>query len=149
MMTFNIKKNSWHFWLQNFATSYKYTGSCDTDICTYTRRVMWGAFKLLVVSILVAFAAYCVGDFFYWIYSMIVGGTFLSQTLGAFITTVVLSIAVLGLGTIGAVLTVERVKEIHYERTKDAPPKQPSFLKLAYRKFKEKTCFKLTVVHDE
>ena len=147
-MEFNISKNSWHFWLQNFGANEKYWGSYGTDICTYTRRVFWGLVRLTALSLLIAALIYSLGDFFCWIYLLIVG-PYIGPGIGAFMITMLLGVFSLLLVIAGGVKGVETIKNAHREKQRNSPPKDPSFLTLAYRKFKEKTCFRLTVIDNE
>ena len=148
MMTFNINQDSWHFRLQNFGAGEKYWGRYDTDICTYTRRVLWGLFRMTLLVAGIATILYSFSDFLYWIY-MIIVGPYVGPGMGAFFIVMSLGVILVLCAMAGSVKGYEKLRDIQREKRKNAPPREPSFITLAYRKFKDKTCFKLKVIRKE
>lgn len=149
MMTHTIKRDSWHFKLQNFGAADHYYGNKETDICTYTRRVIRGASLFLLVCSLALFGGYCVGDFMYWLYTCLMYGH-IEMTLGAFMTVTVLGMTACGLVAAAMLYTHNKYEEYKYAKmeSRGHVEPEPSFMQLAYRKFKDKTCFKLKVTDE-
>jgi hypothetical protein len=149
MMTHTIKRDSWHFKLQNFGAADQYYGTKETDICTYTRRVIRGASLFLLVCSLALFGGYCVGDFIYWLYTGLMY-EFTKMALGAFMTVIILGMVACGLVAAALLHTHKKYEDYKYAKMKsdDYVEPKPSFMQLAYRKFKDKTCFKLKVTDE-
>lgn len=145
-MKFELKRDSWHFRLANFASEdgnrrvYR-----DSDICSYTRALMLGAFWLVVALWFALLAGIWVGTTIYNLYTFAVYGAALTPPAIVLIGLVL----ILGL-SIACFVVNEKHKERKYERQMEIlrnggsiPEPKPGFLRLAYRKFKDKTCFKL------
>jgi hypothetical protein len=153
MKPFKIERDSWHF---NLATRYGFLNKYDfseeypednPDFCKYVRSVfagfalctaiiamcsiLLGAFVLLpILSIIVYFEyGYLIDPELLWmtaviIPSLIVASIFLNEE---------------------AIENRRKARYQKYLREKTEPP-EPSFSQLLYKKFKEKTCFKIEVV---
>ncbi len=145
-MKFELKRDSWHYRLANFASEdgnrrvYR-----DSDICTYIRALMLGAFWFLVCLWFVALAGIWVGTTVYNLYTFAVYGSALTAP------AIVLCCLIITLALIVVIaVQVERYKERKHQRRMEilrqggeVPEPKPGFIRLAYRKFKDKTCFKL------
>lgn len=124
MKTIELKRKSWHHWLANFGDKRIYE---TTNICEYTRCVLIGTFLFLlsvvVSSLSTGAVLFTIGNIFGWLFlgyefhnvSVIVTSTFTCIVLMFFII-------------------VGRAKLIHQV------DKEPSFVRLAYRSWKEKYC---------
>lgn len=131
MKAFTLGK-SWHYYLANFADKRVYD---ETDICTYTRAIMKGTFWFSLVCVFFLTIAGLVLGTFYNIYDMVFnGGPLQLQTVlvGMFVA---FCTSVFGLHVL---------KEWYDNRpVKERPPREPTFVGLAYNKFKNKTCFRI------
>lgn len=143
MKEFNLKYKSWHLWLANF-------GKCrihpeyGTDICTYTRAFFVGAFWFAVCSFCAALFFGWIGHSLYAIVAYVLG--YLQELPES--TVIFMGVAgVLSLSMI-VVLFYDRYQNYKYEkrardRAQGKTPPPPGFITLTYRKFKDKTCFKI------
>jgi len=145
MESFKMKSKSWHLWLANVFTDKwdKLEAGDTTDICTYTRRVIRGAFwaslATLILGAVAAWIIFAFGNLFGWIlmgYKL----EFATQLFWFIMTCLGIVAAIVA----GKEKIVEKLDEIS-DRLADRPPREPGFLTLAYRKFKDKTCFKLEI----
>lgn len=139
MKPFNLKKNSWHFWLAKKCGGLDYWEGHDVlDICTYSRKVLKGLFVFLFLS-LFAFMfgiAYLVGgyDLFVCLLNPVCSEAPPTSMLFLVINGIIAFIFTLACGAVG----VEKYREYRYTHPVDN--KDPSFLTLWYRKLKDKTC---------
>lgn len=129
MKSYKLKKDSWHYWLASFGDEYR-VYRLD-DICGYIRAVIHGAFLLLlmgiIISILGGTSAFALGNLFSWL--------FLGYELSG--VTVIYSAVITGLiGAAIVIISIEHLKE-------KSDRNNPGFVRLAYRKFKDKTCSKV------
>lgn len=167
MKQFEYSKKSWHFRLAHTygdlrtETHWEYDedGNCigcesyyDGDLCTYIQQIVKGVVKIVVFGALslialapmacaLAYLAACISTGM-WIEldkeadtPIIVG-----LALWAVITAVTL------LGT--SLYAHQRYREKHPKPEKvieQTPAKEPGFAKLAYAKFKDKTCARIMV----
>lgn len=138
MKEFKLNPNSWHFKL---ATLWKTQGykhwliNTGTNICEYTWEVSRGFLKLISAF---AFGAVMVAWFVKSVYDIVMlffGGEF---TPFAFSLTIITFIFLTFFMWEGTRILFRKVKE-KTENT-ETPP---TFFGLAYRKFKDKTCFKI------
>ena len=148
-MIYKLNHESWHFKLANFAcdSMNRRVSRHGTNICEYTRAIMFGTFWFLM-------AVFFSGLFGVWIgYSiydtvtcLIYGGMPVPSTF-IFLGTVMSLLAMTGVYV--AVEKYKEHKEAKIEQSiidgtwKDPHKRNPSFLTLAYRKFKDKTCFRI------
>lgn len=139
-MKHTLRRDSWHYWLAKKWGGLNYWEGHDVlDICTYSRKVAKGLFLFTFWSI-VAFIfgiAYLVGgyDFFACLLNPVCSETPPSSMLFLAINGFVACIFALACCGI----LINKYREYRYEHPVDK--KDPSFLTLWYRKFKEKTCF--------
>jgi hypothetical protein len=125
---------SWHLWLANFGEN-RIRPEWGTDICEYTRAVLAGTFWAVVsFSILFAVGSWALFSIYDIVNMIITGQTIEKITMVFFGGVAVLSLL---LGIIALKIWWER------RPVKEAPAKPPSFPKVVYRKFKDKTCFRI------
>lgn len=143
MKQHTLNKDSWHFRLANFGDRRVWADD-EIDICYYIRKVFGGATAFLA---LVIFAIIFVVIFGYgyitgaiWLYECISTGVWVAPnpvaglTLGA---TVVLGLA------LGWVIMLDHINRVRLNARHDGKITEPSFVSLAYSKFKSKTCFRI------
>jgi hypothetical protein len=125
---------SWHLWLANFGAK-RIWPECGTDICEYTRAVMSGTLWFSIVVFFITLMASWVGFSLYDIAMAIFAGDKITPP------TVIFVMVVIALLMTAAAMAF---KEWYENRpVKDGPPVPPSFPKVVYRKFKDKTCFRI------
>jgi lipid-A-disaccharide synthase-like uncharacterized protein len=145
-----IKHDSWHMWLANIGMdSYCKLKPGETiDICQYIRLVAFGIIKAMfctfVTILFVSWVLFSIGNLIGWL--------FLDYAIDPMAAIVWITFGVLGgAGIISYVIILyaryekKRYWAMFYQEGGIVPEVRPSFISLAYRKFKEKTCFKLEV----
>lgn len=134
MMTFNLKHDSWHFWLANFGERRVYA-SHGTDICSYVRSVLIGTFWFLFVATIgVGLAVVALASFINGIGWLLFGYELEEYARGFFIFFgSLIGMAVLLLGSVFTKETIEN-------KLQEA---KPGFVRLAYRSWKDKFCAKV------
>lgn len=139
MKSFVLDCNSWHFRLANFGNRRIWSDE-ETDICEYTRAVMSGTFLLFGAALGTMLGILWVGASFYNIY------TFFAEDAKIEAWTLILLMFSGGiLLASGIILFREWWKS---RPVKDGPEKEPGFIKLAYRKVKDKTCARIEFKND-
>jgi hypothetical protein len=132
MKAYNLSKESWHFRLANFGARRIYPED-GSDICEYIRAMVGGTF-LLALSIAGAIlGASWVGFSVYNLYEI---------AIGAGVLEIYTALLLFLLGALALFISVAVVVDWFHNRP-DKPEVEPGFAKLAYRKFKNKTCFRL------
>ncbi len=126
MKTFKLSKNSWHYWLASFGDDLRMYSV--HDICSYIRAMLVGSFQLLFVTAVICLIGgailYSIGNAFSWLF------------LGYKLSELTIAISALFAGLIGAAVIISAI-----EASKNTVKKtEPGFVRLAYRRFKEKTC---------
>ena len=147
MQAQKLSSNSWHLWLANFGVPNKWdiieVGD-RLDICSYIRRVAWGLLKVVLLTIALIGILYgvlfSIGNLIGWLFF----GYILAEPVGVF-WGVVLMMALIVLVGVSVKATSDKVKDVLYKNSRERRNKQPGFLVLAYRKFKDKTCFMVEV----
>lgn len=140
-MKHTLNKKSWHFWLATKAGPMSYYQGKQVDICSYIRNVLTGlgSLMLLIISIGGLIGFYLVGayEFIVWALENGMSGSPPDISfLFLFVNIVAAAIA------FGLALLYACGKVYDYKQMKAAEPEQqPSFISLAYRKWKEKNCF--------
>ena len=170
MMTLNFKKNTWHWKLAMQGGLGRFTQfvpddngwylqdekgnivqTYDGDFCQYTRCVLAGAIAVTVMTFLVitlsVLASLFPLGFIYWLYQMISAGAYVAPNPPAVIFMA--GVAVAAVGFLGFKVAEHFSNKALYRelarRNGELPPLQPSFLKEAYLKFKEKTCKRVVI----
>lgn len=144
----DIKKDSWHYRLAYiYGSSQRDRDWFDheaSNICSYTRKVVWGAIKALIFACAIALFFSMIVDSFMYIYFMIVGPFFDVHVLGifplVFVAFATFSVTLIILGNL--------VKAGLYKLSSKNTPKKPSFVIEAYKAFKGKYCSKLNFVDN-
>jgi hypothetical protein len=128
--------------------SERYVERNGTDICTYTRAILNGFIKFLLILGLSMFAALCVADFGAWVVAGLVE-SFVHPDIPAAIAAVAVAFLAILLG--GAFIRVawdelmdyryqqRRKKQLENGMDPEEEP-EPSFIVEAYRSFKDKYC---------
>lgn len=153
MKEYTLKTNSLHYRLAKVYGSMR--SYQVEDLCTYVKHVIYG---LLKIVFLVGFCSGLLivlgmGDFLGWVAAMIATQGFIEpeehtrMALGSIIGLV------FALGVLFVVVLITNIHQARKEAriqkgldglfTQPAEPKDPPFLLLAYRSFKEKTCVKI------
>jgi len=145
-MKFELSANSWHFKLANFGSSEfgRRVSVHGSNICEYIRAMMAGTFWLMVSLTFLGLAALWVGFSIHDLAMCIMNGGLIAPYTLIFLVLVACAVAV---------PVVVYLHERHKERKEQAfneaimkgewKEPEPSFLTLAYRKFKNKTCFRI------
>lgn len=148
MKPYFISENSWHFWVVNFGERRIRASWGDTDICEYTRCFLQGLMCLVAaamgISMVVAFVVASIINGIAWM--------FFGYMLAPWTFTFILILGSLGFVAILyeiAQFNVRRKEALRQKRYElmekgEYTPPPPGFLTLAYRKFKDKTCVRLT-----
>jgi len=155
MMEFELDTKSWHFKLANFGIRRVREWRDDNDLCSYIQAILCGSIWFIIALSIATVVIGLTGNMFYEIISTY--GTDLAFSEYAKFT-ILTYVAVTSIITflfctfivfekIIPALRTAYVKACYgsYEK-RNAPP---SFLTLAYRKFKEKTCFKIKFKYEE
>ena len=135
MQSYTLNKNSWHFYLASDWGQHIYLDE-SMDICTYIRRVIIGAIKLtmasvimsVVVGLLVAMELaflYCACQFLFGDLSSVTNQHIQGLACVGTVANAFLALACL----------------INWYKEKDIKVPTPGFVTLATKKFKSKTCF--------
>ena len=154
-MEFELDTKSWHFWLANFGTRRVREWRDDNDLCSYVRAVFWGTFWFTIAASVSIFVVALTGNMFYELYMFYAYGVAISvfgeiayliyiSIIGIF-SLFVLAWFIVEKAIPAARKTYMKVCYGTYEK-RHGPP---SFLTLTYRKFKEKTCFKIKFKVEE
>lgn len=149
MKAFTLKENSWHFWLVNFGGKRIKASWGETDICEYTRCFLKGLFWFIIASLAIgAISAYVVASLVNLFATM-----FLGYILAPWTISFLMIIGAIGLAwvaiSVSEILSLRR--EEQYRKIRELKdkgewvPPEPGFLKLMYRKFKDKTCVRIKI----
>lgn len=156
MKEVKFSQNSWHWRLANTygnaKTRYDYeteTYKYEGDICSYTRSVMWGVLGALLLTAVLGIVAASIANFGAWVVAGIVVGSWVKlDLLGAII---IVAVCVAAFVALVFYLITEHEKwkrrrwELRHERALLEEDKSEGFIQAAYRKFKDKTCFRVEV----
>lgn len=152
MKEFTLNAESWHFRLANYGHQRisNYQVKYGTDFCTYMRAVLRGAGKALLVY---TFSAVLVSWVAYGLYDVV--QLLMNPEHEIFPTTVVFGAVIAALTILlcgGLVIESfkyirERIRQYRYNRMHGqgvkAKQAEPGFITLAYRRLKNKTCFRI------
>jgi hypothetical protein len=141
MMEFELNAKSWHFWLANF--SHKRVSVYGSDICSYIRAVLLGLFWFILFSTAGVLFVVGTGVALYDGYQFFTEGLKVSviAELMIMLWSIIFVLIFTLLFTAGV---VEYVIPAAQRAAKSvSKSEKPSFLRLAYRKFKDKTCFQI------
>lgn len=148
MKPYFISENSWHYWVVNFGERRIRASWGDTDICEYTRCFLQGLMCLVAaaigISMVVAFVTASVINGIAWMFFGYIiepwTVSFMIMIGGAVVAVCLFNLAQF------MVRRKEAIRQKRYELMEkgEYTPPPPGFLTLAYRKFKDKTCVRLT-----
>lgn len=148
MYTVNFSKKSWHYHLAT-ATLFKLQAFEDiesTDICSYIRRVFLGSLLFFVFIVAMVTILAPVADAIAWVAAMIATGGYVTPDpvlqAGMVLSTTIIIVATC---VFGVPKGIDMFREMRDNR-EPLSKKPDGFLKQCYRKFKDKTCFKVELV---
>lgn len=125
MKSYKLKKSSWHYKIANFGGQRVFD---STNICDYSRSVLIGGISFLfvttLVTLLLSITAYAISNIIGWLFFDYI----LGDIAKGFITVIIAGLA----GMLPGLFYIYFKEKV--ETT------EPGFTRLAYRKFKEKTC---------
>jgi hypothetical protein len=142
MKSYTLSQNSWHYKLANVFGDMVYHRHDEIDICAYIRKLVLNAGVCVVLAIIASVVLYMVGSTLFWIGKMIYTLTAIAPEFHH-VLTVLLTFM---FGTIALVVKYiesRKIAKYNAERDGTSVVEDPSFIKLGYRKFKSKTCFKI------
>lgn len=146
----NFSLNSWHWRLVSGVgtlrgAEYVEAGETySTDICTYIRAVIKALIAVAIMTLLVLGIVFITAHGIAYLAAIILNGTFVEPNFHAivFMVSAIVIISVLG-------LTYAHTKYREWKDERDynkiVSNKPDSFVTAAYRKFKDKTCFRVEV----
>lgn len=141
MKTLTFNANSVHHKLAVFGNLNEYR---STDICTYTRSVLWGLFKflgcVLLSLVLVVFASTALVEVVLSVVFSLYTGTFMFSELGLATAIVLVVVGIF----VGVKFTYDKIGEHSNDPRSNKPD---GFIKSAYRSFKGKYCVRVTFNH--
>ena len=133
-----INKKSWHYRLVKLGDPW----DIPDDLCSYVRLLIWNAMGVSSTFALGTFLV--VVGIWSPIHLVLYGIPDQQSALYGF--SIIGSMVDAGVVVISIIYFLERVREYRLEHRKDKPPKpikEPSFIKKAWKGFKEKTCYKI------
>jgi flagellar biosynthesis protein FliQ len=143
MKTLEFKSNSWHYWLATNLSDFREWR--DTDICTYSRKVLMGFITLLILLAIVGAFCYVFGDFIAWIVAMIVRDELISPFMPAMVCTLVIVVLTFSyLGSKFVEYSAKLLAEHEDDFTFNAFKSLDDFTFNAFKSFKDKYCAKVT-----
>jgi hypothetical protein len=144
MKTLEFKRNSWHYFLATKVGDYD---EDSNDFCSYVRNFILGGAFLAAMSGVMLFLLYAIGRECYAFYTC-----FFTKacTYGSFESGFAIFVAIIAL----VVLIIwfccwngNRLRERRWAIEEGRLPQpKPSFVKTAYKSFKEKTCFRVEFI---
>ena len=131
-----INKKSWHYRL---ATAYgpMSTYRDELDICRYIRSVLIGSLIACIVASGLGSAIASISVFV--MHVLMLDGNIEDPIAVAGLFLVIILVTILSV--VAATEVKEYVERNYVFKKKEATLKKPGLLKMAYRRFKEKTCF--------
>lgn len=133
--------DSWHYKLANFGKD-RIPDWLETDICRYSRAVVSGFIALIMITflccILVGFMSYAVYEHYQWF----AGQASLGPVAFLLDCTILFVVCIVTLEMLKHKIRAFSDKKVYNKLFNTAPP--DNFLLVLYRKFKEKTCYKVT-----
>jgi hypothetical protein len=138
MMSLTFNKDSWHYAIANFGGFDCYA---DQDLCTYTRKCMIGLFQATIFGILIGLVVFGLWHVIFGIVFSIMAGSFVFTEIGV----VVGCLIILGASCVVITMFLEKLRERRNNRLPTIA-KPDSFVKNAYKGWKEKYCIKIQVV---
>lgn len=142
LIPITFKMNSWHVWLVSHFSPYK--PKYANDLCQYIRWVLLSIFLFATVAVLsfsvvsgVVFDILSLFGRVHWHHNA--PGSYFELCAG--VTNIVGSVIIALMTIIYAAGIVDKISR--RSRNKVYVLKEPGFVKIAYRSFKDKVCFKV------
>ena len=158
MKEVKFSRDTWHWRLAGFYGNakmrYDYhteTDRYDGDICSYIRSMLYGLFRVVVLTAVLGVLAASLGNFLAWVAAWIMTSTFIPIDSLGFFTIALAAAAVVLVGVFFCISKFENWKRERQARrhekmmAEEYIEKPETFFQAAYRKFKDKTCFKVEV----
>lgn len=137
MEAFKVSTDSWHYRIV-FRANHKNELRVPTDICAYSRQLIWSilvaAFVTLVATTIASLYLWSGYHSFLWLF----GGVPCGDKCVPFIVITSIPAFIIVIGVLSYVL--QTYSDYRYENRK---VKQPGFIKTAFASFKDKFCVKL------
>lgn len=144
--SYTLKADSWHFRLANSADSFLIKED-EVDFCEYFWLVFKGAIVNLsvcmMVLISVVLSCALVGDFLAWVVACAVMFSYIEPEVFAGILSVILTGGIAAYLSINVGNWINKGLSYMNKSYKEEVESPPGFIKVAYRKIKDKTCFKI------
>jgi hypothetical protein len=120
-------------------------GFYDGDICSYIRACLIGLGSACLVTLGIGAVAWTLLDILLWCVASLRVGYWCQVGMGGFMMLTVLgTLAIVGAVT-GVIIEAKRLFKMLSNKSQDFKESEPSFVSEVYRKFKTKTCWKITV----
>jgi hypothetical protein len=140
MKELNFNKKSWHFFLANMNGSQQHKQS--TDLCSYTRNALIGAFIAVLCTIIFAFSAYIVVNMlFALVFSIAYSAVIMTEA--AFVGWMAAFCILMYLLLISVIEAASNRRMNRVERNFKSKP--DGFIVNAYKGFKDKFCVKVNL----
>ena len=131
-----IKKDSWHYKLANFGDSHGYV-PYSSDICSYTKHVIWGLLLGFMAFLAILAFIYCIGNTLAFLAAISVYGIWFEPGWPAqIILTLIITVGLFSLFFVIYPI-VDNIVNSDYNTDKFVPS--------AYRSFKNKFCIKVEI----
>ena len=135
MQTLTFDKRSWHYAIAKFGGFNSWS---DQDLCTYTCKFTRGLLGAFLRGLVIALLGFALSHLVLGIIFSIMAGAWVTTEVGTVFALILLLLALFEAVDVG----VEKYKE-----SRESKPRKPdSFVKNAYRGWKEKFCIKIKVV---
>lgn len=137
MKTFTMKRDTWHYKMAVIGRA-RFDTDGNIDFCSYLSAVFQTALVGLLVIFLGLIVAYPIVSMFMGIAFSLYYGLWIFTEAG--IAGIVITTAI---GMIAVMVMISRWAETKKEQSR-LNPQEPGFFRLAYNKFKDKACVKIT-----
>ena len=152
MKEYTFSSKSWHYKLANVGVQRVWDFE-EIDICSYIRKVLAGA----LVFVAAFFGATAIAIFFgygfitlgMWFVDCLTSGNWVLPNPIAGLILFTILLIVFGFIIVGVRILLEKAIDkfvdytIEHRHPQLVKEKEPSFIAAAYRKFKDKTCFRI------
>jgi len=130
--TVEFKKSSLSYFFYKTGFEFESYAISETDICSYRARVAFGVFKVSIIASVVSVILSLVGFAFYSNFALSLGA---AVAVCSFIAVLV---------NWDSIMCWYRNRNV--DVTGQEVPRQPGFIRAAYRAHKDKVCYKVTIV---
>lgn len=142
MTAYEFDKSSWHYWVAKMGGLSISSRHPETDLCSYIRKFIWGSIVVAFLSGLAFLVAFIEVHFIVALIVSAIQGIWVIEgwaQAGAILTGI---ITVLASGT-GLAVWRDEWKAKH---PKEMKVKEPGFITLAYRGWKDKYCIQIKII---